>query len=229
MNGNAVHNTMTELLPWYANGTLEPQERNLVAEHLAACPECREELAHYQQLSAAIPDASDTNDWQPSIAHFSEILSAIDAQESVAMAYKPALKKSSFWQQCRNWLHSKNQPLVWALTVESIALATLVMFMVMPRFGQTASEQAVFQTLSDAQAPVANGLPRAHIVFADDMTIAEMRVLLPSVQGRVVDGPSKLGIYTVELAIATSTDSVNSAIAELRNHPKVKLAEPVQP
>lgn len=229
MNGNAVHNTMTELLPWYANGTLEPQERNLVAEHLADCPECRKELAHYQQLSAAIPETSDTDDWQPSIAHFSGILSAIDAQESVAMASKPALKKPSVWQQCRDWLHSKNQPLVWALTVESIALATLVMFMVMPRLGQTVSEQMVFQTLSDAQAPITTGLPRVHIVFADDMTIAEMRVLLPSVQGHLVDGPSKLGVYTLELAVATPTDSINSAIAELRKHPKVKLAEPVQP
>ena len=229
MNGNAGHNTITELLPWYTNGTLEPQERNLVAEHLAACPECREELAHYQQLSASIPDASDTDDWQPSASHFAQILSVIDAQESVAIASKPVPKKPAFWEQCRDWLHSKNQPLVWMLTVESIALATLVMFIVMPHFRHSASEQAVFQTLSDAQAPVASGLPRVHIVFADDMTIAEMRVLLPSGQSHIVDGPTKLGVYTLELAAATPTDSVNSAIAELRKHPKVKLAELVQP
>lgn len=229
MNLNAGHNTITELLPWYANGTLEPQERNLVAEHLAACPECREELAHFQQLSAAIPEASDSDDWQPSTAHFSQILSAIDAEEIVEVRQKPAVNKPSFWQQCRDWLHSKNQPLVWALTVESIALASLVLFVVMPRFGQTASEQAVFQTLSDAQAPTVSGLPRVHIVFSDDMTIAEMRVLLPAVQAHLVDGPTKLGVYTLELAAATPTDSVNSAIAELRKHPKVKLAELVQP
>lgn len=38
------HQMAQELLPWYANGTLEPGEQRLVEDHLAACAECRAEL-----------------------------------------------------------------------------------------------------------------------------------------------------------------------------------------
>lgn len=36
--------TVTELLPWVLNGTLDAEERRQVEDHLAACESCREEL-----------------------------------------------------------------------------------------------------------------------------------------------------------------------------------------
>jgi anti-sigma-K factor RskA len=51
-----------ELLPAYALGSLDAEEANQVAEHLAVCPVCRAELASYQavadQLALAAPDAA---------------------------------------------------------------------------------------------------------------------------------------------------------------------------
>ncbi|RME44671.1 MAG: anti-sigma factor, partial [Chloroflexi bacterium] len=37
-----------ELIPGYALGALDVEERMLVDEHLAQCSECRAELASYQ-------------------------------------------------------------------------------------------------------------------------------------------------------------------------------------
>lgn len=42
------------LLPWYANGTLEPDERELFERHLASCPSCRAELVTVEKMRAEI-------------------------------------------------------------------------------------------------------------------------------------------------------------------------------
>ena len=46
------HRTLLAL-PWLLNGSLEPEERRAVREHLIACPECRAELARTRELLAA--------------------------------------------------------------------------------------------------------------------------------------------------------------------------------
>ena len=39
------HRDVERLLPWYANATLAPAERDLVYAHLSECAQCRTELA----------------------------------------------------------------------------------------------------------------------------------------------------------------------------------------
>lgn len=46
-----------ELIPWYLNGTLASSEAGEVAEHIASCPSCREELARTLQLSIQVRTA----------------------------------------------------------------------------------------------------------------------------------------------------------------------------
>lgn len=54
------HEETQELLPAYALGALDREEADLVAAHLEACPDCREELAAFEgvvgRLSQAAPD-----------------------------------------------------------------------------------------------------------------------------------------------------------------------------
>jgi anti-sigma factor RsiW len=44
------HEKAQLLLPWYVNGTLEPEETAMVEAHLAGCGECRQELAAERAL-----------------------------------------------------------------------------------------------------------------------------------------------------------------------------------
>ena len=53
------HQMTQELLPWYANGTLEPGEQRLVEDHLAACAECRAELESEQRRARAFVALAD--------------------------------------------------------------------------------------------------------------------------------------------------------------------------
>lgn len=45
---------LKELLPWYANGTLSPEERTKVEAHLARCTRCQRELQEIQQIKALV-------------------------------------------------------------------------------------------------------------------------------------------------------------------------------
>ena len=46
-----------ELIPWYVNGTLNRDEATAVAQHIAHCTSCREDLAQTLQLSLQIRTA----------------------------------------------------------------------------------------------------------------------------------------------------------------------------
>jgi hypothetical protein len=48
------HERIVELLPWYVNGTLPPQDRAAVESELATCPLCAAELEQLRQLHAAL-------------------------------------------------------------------------------------------------------------------------------------------------------------------------------
>jgi hypothetical protein len=48
------HREIAELLPWYANGTLAPEERAHVERHLQRCAECRRELEELEGLKAVL-------------------------------------------------------------------------------------------------------------------------------------------------------------------------------
>ena len=50
------HENCNQLLPWYANETLGPDERQAVEAHLANCSECQEDLALLAKMRTAVLD-----------------------------------------------------------------------------------------------------------------------------------------------------------------------------
>lgn len=54
-----THQESIELLPWYVNGTLKPQERARLESHLKDCVECQRELQRTQSLSAAVVETAE--------------------------------------------------------------------------------------------------------------------------------------------------------------------------
>ena len=92
-----------------------------------------------------------------------------------------------------------------------------------------AGEAGRFRTLTspagrDLSAPGRSGpAPRVRVVFSDDTREREIRGTLISVGGRIVDGPSPTGVYTIELAAGESAEAVAD---NLRALPRVEFAEP---
>jgi hypothetical protein len=123
------------------------------------------------------------------------------------------------------------------------------------------SSQALFHTLSapsaGADAPSAAPRPQIRLVFSEQATERQIRDVLMKVRGRLVDGPSPLGTYTIEIPAPPATaapasspagtsdtaasprrlrparpadgapDSLGIVLAYLTAQPIVRFAEPV--
>lgn len=51
---------MSLLLPWYVNGTLAADERDVVEQHLQGCEECRQAVSELRNISGAIEKGEPT-------------------------------------------------------------------------------------------------------------------------------------------------------------------------
>ncbi len=85
-----------------------------------------------------------------------------------------------------------------------------------------------YRTLASAPDQAPRGQAQIRVVFTDEISEREMRAVLEHVKGRIVDGPSAVGAYTVEVPVpATASERVAPVLEVLRTQPKVRLAEPI--
>jgi Putative zinc-finger len=215
---NQIHDQVWELLPWYVNEGLSPREVNDVEAHLKGCPACQNEIERCQDLKRSV-STSRQDEWTPSAAHFSTLLASVDAFED----RKRKSKTPSGWvTKWFSWLGDTPRPARFALALQGALVVALAMTTLLHSFAPTPA----YQTLSNpAERYLVSGQP-VRLVFTEDITEREMRTLLLEVQGRIVAGPSSLGVYTIVLESADSKVQTNQRVlTQLRAHPKVRLAE----
>ena len=219
-----LHQEVWELLPWYANGTLERQELQQVERHLATCTVCQAELLRCRNMAAGVQAIVEVA-WAPSADHFAQLMARIDAATT-----QPSWRKR-WWQACcaryRDVcavLQSTPLTIRWTLAAQG----TLVLVLAGILVWRTLLPTGPYHTLSTASRP---GLPtpmQLRVVFADDMTAHEIRTLLTHIGGTIVQGPSSVGAYTVAVSHPPSSSTEISAVLEvMRTHHKVRLAEPL--
>ncbi len=195
------HEQAQALLPWYVNGTLDPDEKASVEAHVAGCPECRADVEAERVLAREIAELP--LDAAEGWAAFSERLDRPPAAEPDA-APIPLLKRRI--------------PMGWAIGTQAIAAALAVAVMTALPSGEPAAP--VYHTLGTAS----NAAP-ANIVLAFDPSTTEeaMRAALTAADIRIVDGPSATGAYMAHVAPGRR----DAALAELRRAKQVVLAEPI--
>ena len=217
------HEAATLLLPWYANGTLSPEETRQVEAHLGQCPHCRAELEQYRILGEQVREQPEWT-WQPPSGHFERLMADIDRLDTLAV---PVRAKPSPWQRLMDWLRETPQPMRWTLAAESLALAMLVLVVWLP--GRPVVEPG-FETLSSVTTSTRPTGPRLRVGFDPTLRIADLQSLLQVLNGQIVAGPSALGIYTIALDAKESPEAaLDHALTVLRAHRQVLLAEPLQP
>jgi hypothetical protein len=112
------------------------------------------------------------------------------------------------------------------LAFESLAVAALAAVVWLPMAPTTETH---YETLSRGEDHPAMTVIQVRVVFADRLTVGDLQTLLDDIDGQLVAGPSALGVYTVALAPGDSTPAtaLSHALAVLRAHPQVRLAEPL--
>lgn len=210
------HNEIWEILPWYVNDSLSPQELADVEAHVKDCALCEAEVARCKNLNQSVK-SNDRETWSPSAPHFARILDIVDGYEK-----RVTTKKSSSWlANWLPWLSATPGPARFALGLQGalvLVLATTLIYR-----GLVPTEN--YHTLSDPAPRTQNAGMKIRVVFAEDISEKEIRTLLLSISSKLVAGPSSLGVYTIALSQEQSAPNANQAIKQLRASPKIRLAE----
>ncbi|MFZ1641824.1 MAG: zf-HC2 domain-containing protein [Candidatus Contendobacter sp.] len=220
-----AHNEIEELLPWYANGTLTVAEKATVEQHLDYCLTCRMNLKQCDAF-ATLVHQPDEETWRPPAGHFNRLMAEIDRLAIPPASIQSAKARPSLLQQMMDWLWATPSPVRWTLAFESLAVAALAAAVWLP---MSPTAETSYETLSRGEGHPTVTAIQARVVFADLLTVGDLQTLLDKIGGQLVAGPSVLGVYTVALAPGDSTPAtaLSHALAVLRAHPQVRLAEPL--
>lgn len=215
-----LHERVWGLLPWYVNGTLSQRERERVEAHLEACSRCQEEAQACRRTAEAIRSAGEAAP-TPHPVQLQRVLARIDEAEAEETPKRFSRLGSRFggWRAAPRALQGA---LMAQVAIILLLVGVLVWRELHPGPGDLPAP-AVYRTLSDAP-PARQPARRLRLMFSPDATERQVRHLVLDVRGRITDGPSALGVYTVE--VPTGGDSLQAVLTRLRSEPQVMLAEP---
>jgi anti-sigma factor RsiW len=216
MNNNspqAPHRQAWDLIPWVVGGSASPAEQLLVTEHVAACPDCREELAFHTALRGGMAGSADApHDVEPA---WERMQARLETGPTTRPVPATDLGLASTPGPVGNRLV---RMLVAAVVVQAVGLSVLGATL---WHGQRGTE---YQTLS--QTASTPSVATIRLVPAAELQQAQLQALLKRTGTHAVeinaDG-SLLGL-TVEPAAGHSLDQV---LTQLRAEPGVMLAEPM--
>jgi hypothetical protein len=185
------HEDIVELLPWYAAGSLEPEEAQAIETHLASCSsseraELLEELDELKLVHSAVSvDGAEEPAFRPGL-----IQSALLQIEAMEAAEQQGDTKSApgLLAQLSRGLNELMARLQWATTPRFARIAALAL--------QKPDKQP-YDVLSGQQATPAFDGPQYSVTFNPELDHAAITAFLVERDLRVVGGPSALGVYTV--------------------------------
>jgi len=216
-----THAEAWALLPWLANGRVQASDREWLEAHVAACEECRAEVAAQRKLAKAMsgdatPETASTDEQRS----FNKLWSRIEASEAASPAVESAgaVRQVSRTSRTVRWLAA-------AVIVQGFGLAFFALNAARGPAGD-------IKTVADArpEAPTSRpNAPTVRIVFTPDTSISTINTLLTHQGLSIVSGPGSAGNYTAELSVdaVASGASANSVAEVIAKDPHVSFAQPV--
>lgn len=213
MKTGLSHDSVNQLIPWYAKGTLSADDNATVEEHLKTCAACQSELNWLREVSGAMTDlAREVPDRDLS---FAKTLAAVEDWE------KSKTPVPFSW--LKGWFNAIWNPSVptarIAFAAQFVLIVALAIYSFVPR-----QSKPGFTTLSGSEETT--GRVRLTVNFAPNTTVEQMGSILSGIGGRIVSGPSASGIYVVELAIPSEKDAeIQTVIDKLRTNNAIRFVE----
>lgn len=190
-----------ELLPWYANGTLNDEERAWVDRYLAEHPESRAELDWYRSLSHKLRETA------PAVPETIGLAKAM----TLIRGDRPTLAErvSAFFAGFGM------RPAVALAGLAIVAVQGGIIFNLMQSSRDDAAE------LRSLRATVTDEGPVLKVNFSPQAREADIRLLLVSINGRLTGGPGQLGDWYV----AVPKGQEAAAADKLKGQPIVLAVE----
>ncbi len=222
------HREVWERLPWYVNRTLDAHEHGLVEQHLRNCLVCRAEVNTLRRLEREVRDRNPLDDLlEQSLATTkARIATQRSGQSGARRDNRPAAAHRHRWLSVlTNGLRASPASVRGMLAFQTMLVVAIGLFIALPRGAGTGAD---YQLLSAQSSPVAARGQRWQIVFSEQITERRLRGLLRTASARIVDGPSRTGVYTVVLDQAEGNDaSAGERVAMLRSVPDVRFLLPM--
>jgi anti-sigma factor RsiW len=170
------------LLPAFLNDTLSEDDRRQVSEHLESCAQCRRELDECVRLRAGLRQV-------------------YAAQPGPSPAVLRAVVEQVKREKARTWigrLDDRVRSFLGAPWAPSFALALVIaqlgLLVWTVQHGERGSSEVTARSVA-AQAM------RLRVAFVAAATDRQIQSLLREIRGRIVDGPTAAGLYTVEVPL----------------------------
>jgi hypothetical protein len=211
------HQAISQIIPWFVNGTLGELERQRVDAHLRTCAVCSEDLLQEQRVYQAM--ASERGVEYMPAASLKRLQVKLDGlrEEAAPVETAAAPPKAPVEQPTRRWM-----PWQWRIAA-SIAVGAVVLSLVtLNQWGPFRARQLPpnYHTVTTSQAHAPDEAIRA--VFSPSITLVQLQAILDEAQLRIVAGPTEAGVYSLA---RNSERSVSSSLTLLRRHTEVRFAE----
>jgi hypothetical protein len=190
-----------ELLPWYVNGTLDGEERELVGRQVLASLACRKELDRLRRLHGLMQ--RDDADAVATDREFERLMARIRASEASPGSAAAMTRRGAPWM-----------PLALAASVAA-ALSGMVWWGTLT----PSAPSGTYETMSNP-SPAGAAAARVHVLFEPGVTGSEQRELLAALGLTVVGPPAEDGVLT--LAFPEDVDRP-AIVAALKQDPRVRL------
>lgn len=210
-----AHERVWTLLPWYENGSLEQNETAEVEAHLGECLVCRAEIARLGTLATAV--AARTEDHACAQAYRRLHARIADAETRRAGGLRGLVA------HVRGLIEPVPLAAGAALLVVS---STLVSVIVLNGRDSLSYLDQAFETLGPRQAAHAQlGAPQFRVVLREAPGDAGLDEWLARHRAALVDGPSSIGVLTVEVPLGAR--SFDAVLGEIRGDAETIFVEPV--
>jgi anti-sigma factor RsiW len=194
------HDEAEELLPWYATGQLDPEQRALVEQHLLTCAHCERQLALERLLIDQFREMA------PEVeSGWARLRARIDAP-APARPRRPS-PLAEFWAFL-------SRPAVAGFAAAQLA------FVIVAGATLVSLSRPDYHALGSAAAPAAANVI---IIFRADATEGDVRDVLKSAGASIVGGPTAANAYLLHVAPGQR----QPALAKLQSDDNVQMAEPI--
>jgi hypothetical protein len=202
----SIRRRFEEMVPWYVNGSLEPESRRWFETQLAAHPELHAELrlteALQAQVRAAIPDVA------PELG-MDKLMRRIHAEREQTQQLEQPLAQPSrqppsqprraaspptLWQRISLFFERCNMTPAFAAAAAVIAIQAGVIGTLLMVESGADPEYSTFRSAGDGLIVAG---PLIEVAFSAEAREREIRELLVRIGGTLAGGPGQLGNYMI--------------------------------
>lgn len=223
----SIH-TEAMLLSGYATRTLDEEEHRQVEQHLKTCSACRQELQEVTAMQAALKTAIQQRQG-PSPAAFAKVMTRIHQETQPAPREITREVEPTWWEQIEHAFRSIFE-VRWAPILASFLIlgqAVLLLSVLGGPGGQVGTQSGPVHERGIPQGTPAIPLIKIQVSFIETAQEFQIRALIQDLGGRIIDGPTVDGRYTVGFQGRQGVNS-DSILAALNKHPElIQTARPL--